>query len=216
MQRAERDAQRKSLTRESLMRSASRVFVRNGYHKTLISDIVKEAGVGQGTFYRHFADKRQIFGALFDEFATRMMAEFSPMSQNLPASVAEYHDMSLSAMRRAVAIAEANLDLLQVVLWEGPSIDRSFEQQLEEVFDRFADLAQFFLDYAIGEGYARACNSRIVAQALVGIALRLLKSNSQGRLTDLPRDRIIVDAVEFAFRGFGRFAGNNGALSPKG
>ncbi len=205
VERQERDNQRKQATRHNLLRAASRVFIRNGYHKTLVSDIAKEANVGQGTFYRHFRDKREIFGALFDQFTAQMLAEFMPMSAVLPADTREYEEMSLSAMRRAVAAAEENLDLLHVFLEEGPSIDRGFETELEDVLERFADIAQFYLDYAISRGFARPCNSRVAAEAVVGVALRLLKSNAAGRLSDLQREQLIVDGVDFAFRGFGRY-----------
>jgi AcrR family transcriptional regulator len=205
MQRHQRDNERKERTRQRLLDSAAKVFAKNGFHQTLIAEIVAEAQVGQGTFYRHFDDKRGVFSTLLDEFIERLFAEFSPMATQLPTNVDEYHRMSLGAMQRVVVLTEAKLPLVQLFLREGPSIDHEFEQRLEGIFDRFADLARYFLDYAIAQGFARPCDSRVVSQALVGMTLRLLKCGVAGPLAELPRAGILDEAVDFAFRGFGLY-----------
>lgn len=46
--------------------AARTLFVRDGFHQTRPQDIVREAGVGNGTFYLHFKDKQ----AAFLDFAT--------------------------------------------------------------------------------------------------------------------------------------------------
>jgi len=58
--RQEVDQARKDRTRAQLLEAAEQIFVRQGYHSTLVSDIVQQAGVGQGTFYRHFKSKRAV------------------------------------------------------------------------------------------------------------------------------------------------------------
>lgn len=46
--------------RDSLLDSAFSLFINNGFTKTSISDIVKQAGVAKGTFYLYFRDKYDI------------------------------------------------------------------------------------------------------------------------------------------------------------
>ena len=43
--------------KESLLESAFQLFMKNGFHKTSISDIAENAGVAKGTFYLYFKDK---------------------------------------------------------------------------------------------------------------------------------------------------------------
>ncbi|HEY4126312.1 MAG TPA: TetR/AcrR family transcriptional regulator [Rhizomicrobium sp.] len=59
------DAQKESRRRE-LMDAARRCFSRNGFHNTTTADIVREAGVSQGTFYLYFATKDDVIAALAD------------------------------------------------------------------------------------------------------------------------------------------------------
>ncbi len=51
-------------TRERLLQSAKHIFSEKGYWGTRVSDIVKEAGVSQGTFYLYFKSKDEIFKEL--------------------------------------------------------------------------------------------------------------------------------------------------------
>lgn len=57
--------------RESIIASALELFRNIGYHNTKVSDIVKAAGIAQGTFYLYFKSKedlfRQVVEACMDE-----------------------------------------------------------------------------------------------------------------------------------------------------
>lgn len=55
--------------------AARKLFVERGYHATRPQDISREAGVGHGTFYLHFPDKRACFLA-FVEDAREELDEF--------------------------------------------------------------------------------------------------------------------------------------------
>ncbi len=59
-----------------LMDGAARVFADNGYDATSIDQIVSEAGLARGTFYRYFADKLAIIIALSAEAAAIMAPMF--------------------------------------------------------------------------------------------------------------------------------------------
>jgi AcrR family transcriptional regulator len=54
-------------TREKLLASAAVAFGAHGYNAVRIADIVAEAGISHGLFYRHFADKDAILLALLDQ-----------------------------------------------------------------------------------------------------------------------------------------------------
>src|SRR5947209_5084667 len=54
---------RRDATRERLLKAARELFVTRGYHATRPQDIAKLAGLGQGTFYLYFADKKACFVA---------------------------------------------------------------------------------------------------------------------------------------------------------
>ncbi len=208
------DNERKERTRRSLLDAAVSVFERKGYHHTLISDIVAESGVGQGTFYRYFTDKRQIFEALLEEFFDKLLGEFSEMSARPPTNVREYRDASVNALERMAATVECNQKIARLFLREAPSVDRRFEDDLEKLYVEFARLAKHYLDHAIRSGFARPCNTDLVSQALIGIGLRLSESWLTGRITNVSVKDLIEEIVDFAFNGFG-LNGRTGAADKK-
>jgi len=53
--------------RQEILAAALRCFARNGFHNTTITDIVRESGVSQGTFYLYFATKDDVIAALADD-----------------------------------------------------------------------------------------------------------------------------------------------------
>ncbi|MBN2493028.1 MAG: TetR/AcrR family transcriptional regulator [Deltaproteobacteria bacterium] len=200
---AERNAARRQRTRKALLDAAGAVFVRRGYHPVRISEIVAQAGVGQGTFYRYFNSKREVFECLLDELVDSLLAGFADMSASLPASASEYHRASWQAFSTAAALIEQQRDLVRLFLREGPAIDRDFEDKIDRVLQRFSALARFFLEHAIEQGFARSCDPDIVSEALIGAALRLFQVRWTGRLAELPLAAIVREGIDFAFQGIG-------------
>ena len=55
-------------TRAKLVAAAAHEFNRAGYHGTDSNRIARAAGYAPGTFYKHFADKREAFLAVWEEW----------------------------------------------------------------------------------------------------------------------------------------------------
>lgn len=93
-----RDAAR---NRELLLAAARDVFARRGLEATL-DDVAREAGVGVGTAYRHFANKHELASAVLDEV-------FATMSAHADAALADE-----DAWRGLVGFLESAMDLQSV------------------------------------------------------------------------------------------------------
>lgn len=73
----------KQKKRESLLDSAFQLFMKNGFHKTSISDIVEQAGVAKGTFYLYFKDKYDLRNHLISHKASLLFdSACRELSQN--------------------------------------------------------------------------------------------------------------------------------------
>jgi len=55
--------------RAEIVAAARKLFMERGVAATPVSDIVKEAGVAQGTFYWYFDSKEDLLGAVADDFS---------------------------------------------------------------------------------------------------------------------------------------------------
>jgi len=61
--------------REAILRSATKVFARNGYFNSKVADIAAEAGIADGTVYLYFKSKDEILHSIFDRAMGHFIAE---------------------------------------------------------------------------------------------------------------------------------------------
>jgi AcrR family transcriptional regulator len=60
---------------ERILDAAAALLVRWGYRKTTVDDVAREAGVGKGTIYLHWRDKRALFGAVLRRASRQAVGE---------------------------------------------------------------------------------------------------------------------------------------------
>jgi TetR/AcrR family fatty acid metabolism transcriptional regulator len=96
---------------QQIIDAAIRVFARNGYYNSRVSDIAREAGVASGTIYLYFRTKDDILVTLFREKMAQWL-EF------LRKAIAEEPD-AVAKLRRLIAlhfeILQDHPDLAEVV-----------------------------------------------------------------------------------------------------
>jgi AcrR family transcriptional regulator len=82
--------------RAAILDAALRVFGQYGYRRTSMDDIAREAQIGKGTIYLSFASKEEVFQALAQRLAQRMLAGAEAASRR-PGTTAD----KLAAMHAA-------------------------------------------------------------------------------------------------------------------
>src|SRR5256714_14464550 len=60
-------AQTKAATRQTILRTARRLFAENGYEATRTRDIARAAGIASGTLFNYFQTKEAIVACLANE-----------------------------------------------------------------------------------------------------------------------------------------------------
>ncbi len=60
--------------RSELIDTAEELFLENGYDETAVSEIVRNAGVAQGTFYHYFKSKDDVLSAITDRWIEEIRA----------------------------------------------------------------------------------------------------------------------------------------------
>lgn len=53
--------------RQQILDAAARCFLRNGFHQTSMQDVIKEADLSVGAFYRYFKSKNELITAIATE-----------------------------------------------------------------------------------------------------------------------------------------------------
>src|SRR3954467_9729309 len=102
-----------------LREAALELYVAHGYEQTTVADIAERAGVTARTFFRHFADKREVLfagGRVLEEHGIAALASMPPPATPLTAAVRALEaadevitDREYARRRNAVIAANAEL-----------------------------------------------------------------------------------------------------------
>ncbi|QMU79502.1 TetR family transcriptional regulator [Streptacidiphilus sp. PB12-B1b] len=128
--------------RERLETAALDLFVENGYEETTVAQIADRAGLNRATFFRHFADKREVlFGGedtLAELFADgiRAAAPDATLTECLHAAFAAA-EVAMTPQQRAkaakrVLVVAANSEVQERGLLKHARIARSISAALRE------------------------------------------------------------------------------------
>ena len=66
--------------RELILDAADRLLAHFGYKKMTVEDIAKEAGIGKGTVYLHFASKEEVVLSHVDRIVRPLFAELDTIA----------------------------------------------------------------------------------------------------------------------------------------
>lgn len=99
--------------KESLLESAFQLFMKNGFHKTSISDIAENAGVAKGTFYLYFKDKYDLRNHLIAHKASVL---FRSAYRDLSSSgVTDFEEQVIYVIDHILNHFQENPDLLVLI-----------------------------------------------------------------------------------------------------
>jgi AcrR family transcriptional regulator len=100
--------------RERIFRNAAAEFARHGYHKANINSIARRAGIGKGSIYLYFSDKRDLYYSTFKE-AIRIQNEIFDLIERLDldpiAKIEKVFEESVSAIPRYQHMFKMYFDL---------------------------------------------------------------------------------------------------------
>jgi AcrR family transcriptional regulator len=129
--------------KDTVVRTACRVFAKRSYHGSTTAEIARETGVTEPVLYRHFASKRELYVACLDAVweQVRALWEKALEAEEDPANW-------LKAIGKAYLEARAAARIVLVDLWiqalteaaDDPEIRRALQEQVREVHSFVADV----------------------------------------------------------------------------
>ena len=101
--------------REAILRAAVKVFARNGYFNSKVSDIASEAGIADGTVYLYFKSKEEVLHSVFDRAMEEFISEGKSELEGIDGAdeklrrIARLHLEKLGADRDAAIVFQVEL-----------------------------------------------------------------------------------------------------------
>ena len=159
--------------RADILQAAFMEFSERGYHQTAIADIAKRLGIGHGTFYRYFENKRDILEHVINDTAMQLVALLA--AENAPHAVqtlAEYREQCLRIAQRFSEFAYANPKMLRLILFEATSIDADMTQRVFALLNTGGQLTAEYLANGINHGFLRPdLDTANTGHAIVGMIM---------------------------------------------
>jgi len=188
-----RPARRKPESLSKLKKAARKLFVERGYHATRPQDIAREAGLGHGTFYLHFPDKRASFLAFVEDARTELDA-------HVRARVGAHQTLEELIANTLDAIyeySESHPGVLGAAMTDEAVIDAEGVQATPLLQRWGRDWAETVRTAAEQGRGARLYDPEIVGQAIVGA---IHQAASEGWRSGRSREDVVRNLTQFLVR----------------
>ena len=150
--------------RDRVLKTAQRLFANRGYDATTTKDLATQAGIAEGTLFRHFENKKAILVEVategWVEILTDLLTELSEMGS---------YKAVAQVMKRRMFRLHENEELLRVCFLEAQFHPELRERIQSEVISKMTDVTEAFFETAMEQGVYRRMNPRVVAKVFLGM-----------------------------------------------
>lgn len=159
--------------RADIVEAAFTEFSERGYHQTAIADIARRLGIGHGTFYRYFENKRDILEHVITDTMRKITALLA--GENAPTAVTNLEDYREQCRRisaRFREFARGNPGALRLMLLEATSIDPEMTQRILNLVTMSGLMTASYLANGVQRGFFRAdLDSEATGHAIIGMIM---------------------------------------------
>ena len=157
--------------RRQILDAAVRVFARQGFHSTRVSDIADEAGVAYGLVYHYFKSKDEVLNELFSERWSLLLAAIEETDREGP-----------SPREKLAAVATFIIDsyrhdpeLMKVIIVEVTRAANSFGRtHLPEIRSAYESIAKIVADGQEKGAFRRDIDPTFASMSFYGAIEQLL------------------------------------------
>jgi AcrR family transcriptional regulator len=192
---------RRDATREAILAAGLHCFGRDGFRRTALDRVAREAGISRAALYLHFANKEQLFRALVDDLHARALADATATARGegsladrltaaMVAKTARFFDLL-----RASQYAEEFLDENHRLCGE---ISATFAAKHAKLLGRMIAAAAAAGQLSLA---ARGASATQVAELLLDVAEGIKTRHRDILSSDAYRQRL-GDAVHIVLAGF--------------
>jgi AcrR family transcriptional regulator len=169
--------------------AARKLFTERGYHETRPQDITRAAGLGHGTFYLHYRDKRDCFFAFVDDARTEFhsfMRDRVVRSNSIESTIAQ-------TLEAIYAFSDQNPRLLNAVMADEALFDADGQHTPSAVRRWGMDWADLIRQGMNEQTIPASCDPEIAGQAIVGAMYQCLQEADR---MGVPRPMVIATLTQ--------------------
>jgi AcrR family transcriptional regulator len=183
--------------REQILAGATRVFAERGYHEAGIADIATDLGIGHGTFYRYFANKKDIVNQAV-EWAVRQITDtLLPEDPSASVTLADHRAQIERVYLRLFMLQDQHPHLVRFLYRQAADPD-----MLTLAHDTFLGYADRFIRSGMEKKFLRPdIDVDIASQALVAVVFDVMRRSSIAPASAEMRQRWISTGARMILEG---------------
>lgn len=192
---------------QQILACAKQVFAERGFHASSVSHICEAAGIGRGTLYQYFDNKKAVFTAILRETLERVRAlmlsnrsrdRVVPAEQLTRAQAVRWSSRRLREILQAVFADEQTL---RILLREAVGLDVDVEKIVAEIDDGLISIVAEDLAASQAAGVVRAdLDPRMTATLMVGGIEKLALAALRGE-QPIDLEPLSLEAARLHLRG---------------
>ncbi|MFW6080979.1 MAG: TetR/AcrR family transcriptional regulator [Desulfosalsimonas sp.] len=164
----------KEKRKEQILECAKKLFAAHGYYSTQISDIIREAGVARGTFYRYFTNKKDIFVTLLENYYQRWIYEISLEAHQLDLLTITPEHYFRHRVKSTFLFFANDPYLCKITLRMGLGLPPDMEGSIQRLEDRIIERIKKDLTVGINNNHIDpGVDVELTANLVVGSILRI-------------------------------------------
>lgn len=151
--------------RDRILKAAIKVFAKNGFYATRVSEIAKAAGVADGTIYLYFKNKDDVLITIFEEGIEQLLTILREVAD----SGEPFEDRVTRIIELQLGLMEEQRDLAEVITVNLRQSSRLLKQYAAPLFMQYIDVIAGVVRDGQEEGaFRKDLNPRVVARSLFG------------------------------------------------
>lgn len=164
----------KEKRKEQILECAKKLFAVHGYYGAQISDIIMEAGIARGTFYRYFTNKKDIFVTLLENYYHRWTDEISLESKRLDLKTISPENYFRHRVKSSLLFFAKDPWLCKITLRMGLGLPSDMENSIKRLEDRIIERIKKDLILGINNKHiGQDIDVELTANLVVGSILRI-------------------------------------------
>ena len=187
--------------RYDILQAAIEVFSSKGYHSAGVADIANALGIGHGTIYRYYKNKRDIFNAILAE----LLAQMADVVQQEPPSTDSLDDYRQQLGRIAahmMRIFQQDPRLARIAFYEAMSIDEEARASVDHFIAVFAQFTAHYMKNGVDKGFLRAnMNQSMAAQLITAMIMEAVKKIATGKDNEADIQQWKSEIIHFVIGG---------------
>jgi AcrR family transcriptional regulator len=186
--------------REQILDGATRVFAEKGYHEAGIADIATDLGIGHGTFYRYFANKKDIVDQAVEWAVRQINDTLLPEDPSASTTLADHRAQIERIYMRLFMLQDQHPQLIRFLYRQATD-----PAMLTLAHDAFLGYAARFIRTGIQKEFLRPdIDVEIASQALVAVVFDVMRRSSSAPVSVEMRQRWISTGARMMLEGLAR------------